>query len=112
MPNNPNDRNQSGSQKSGSQQNSNQRPQSSSEKTPQSSSSGGDINLRLTPEQQAQIRQATGKNLQSLSLSVEDLGQGVSQGSSSSRSEESGYSSSRSEEDATGSENERMDEEV
>ena len=65
-----------------------------------SGSRGSDINLRLTPEQQAQIRQATGKNLQSLSLSVEDIGQ------ESGSAEHSEESSSRSYQDET-SEDER-----
>lgn len=114
MANNPGDRDkgnyggQSGAGSSQRDQSEGQRGQQSSQRSPesgktdrtqqtsgaqnsgsQSGRTGSDINLRLTPEQQAQIRQATGKNLQSLSLSVEDLNQ-----ETGSRSDASGSSSS------------------
>lgn len=109
MANNPGDRDkgnygsQSGAGSSQRDQTEDQRGQQRSQRSPesaktdrtqqtsgtQSGRTGSDINLRLTPEQQAQIRQATGKNLQSLSLSVEDLNQ-----ETGSRSDASGSSSS------------------
>lgn len=33
----------------------------------------GNMRIKLTPEQQAQIRKATGKNAEALELSVEEL---------------------------------------
>ena len=37
----------------------------------------GRVSLRLTPEQQNQIRQATGKNAEALELTVEELEQRI-----------------------------------